>query len=65
MTVWALDGAAPVVHPTAWVHPDATVIGRVEPGPEVSVWPQTVLRGDTARSGWAHGRRSRTAQGTA
>jgi carbonic anhydrase/acetyltransferase-like protein (isoleucine patch superfamily) len=28
------------------VHPDATVIGRVELGPEVSIWPQAVLRGD-------------------
>ncbi|WP_409329238.1 gamma carbonic anhydrase family protein [Trujillonella humicola] len=46
MTLWALDGIAPVVHPTAWVHPDATVIGRVELGPEVSIWPQAVLRGD-------------------
>lgn len=46
MTVWALDGVAPTIHPTAWVHPDATVIGRVELGPEVSVWPQAVLRGD-------------------
>ncbi|MGY1772019.1 gamma carbonic anhydrase family protein [Blastococcus sp. SYSU D00813] len=46
MTLWALDGVAPVVHPTAWVHPDATVIGRVELGPEVSIWPQAVLRGD-------------------
>jgi carbonic anhydrase/acetyltransferase-like protein (isoleucine patch superfamily) len=46
MTLWALDGHAPVVHPTAWVHPDATVIGRVELGPEVSIWPQAVLRGD-------------------
>jgi carbonic anhydrase/acetyltransferase-like protein (isoleucine patch superfamily) len=46
VTLYALDGLAPVVHPTAWVHPDATVIGRVELGPEVSVWPQAVLRGD-------------------
>ena len=46
MTLWALDGVAPAVHPTAWVHPDATVIGRVELGPEASVWPQAVLRGD-------------------
>ncbi len=46
MTLYALDGIAPVVHPTAWVHPDATVIGRVELGPEVSIWPQAVLRGD-------------------
>jgi carbonic anhydrase/acetyltransferase-like protein (isoleucine patch superfamily) len=46
VTVYALDGVTPVIHPTAWVHPDATVIGRVELGPEVSVWPQAVLRGD-------------------
>jgi carbonic anhydrase/acetyltransferase-like protein (isoleucine patch superfamily) len=46
VTVWALDGVAPTIHPTAWVHPDATVIGRVELGPEVSIWPQAVLRGD-------------------
>jgi carbonic anhydrase/acetyltransferase-like protein (isoleucine patch superfamily) len=46
MGLWALDGLAPEVHPTAWVHPDATVIGRVWIGPEASVWPQAVLRGD-------------------
>jgi carbonic anhydrase/acetyltransferase-like protein (isoleucine patch superfamily) len=46
MAIYALDGVAPVLHPTAWVHPDATVIGRVELGPEVSIWPQAVLRGD-------------------
>lgn len=46
MAVYALDGVAPTIHPTAWVHPDATVIGRVELGPEASVWPQAVLRGD-------------------
>lgn len=46
MSVWALDGAVPAIHPTAWVHPDATVIGRVELGPDVSIWPQAVLRGD-------------------
>jgi carbonic anhydrase/acetyltransferase-like protein (isoleucine patch superfamily) len=46
MAIYALDGVAPRIHPTAWVHPDATVIGRVELGPEVSVWPQAVLRGD-------------------
>jgi carbonic anhydrase/acetyltransferase-like protein (isoleucine patch superfamily) len=46
VALYALDGVAPVVHPTAYVHPDATVIGRVELGPEASVWPQAVLRGD-------------------
>jgi carbonic anhydrase/acetyltransferase-like protein (isoleucine patch superfamily) len=46
VALYALDGVSPVVHPTAYVHPDATVIGRVELGPESSVWPQAVLRGD-------------------
>ena len=46
MSIWALDGVAPEVDPTAWVHPDATVIGRVRIGPGASIWPQAVLRGD-------------------
>lgn len=46
MALWALDGVSPSIHPTAWVHPDATVVGRVELGADVSVWPQAVLRGD-------------------
>jgi carbonic anhydrase/acetyltransferase-like protein (isoleucine patch superfamily) len=46
VTLWALDGVAPDVHPTAWVHPEATVIGRVRIGAEASIWPQAVLRGD-------------------
>ena len=36
----------PVVHPEAYVHEDATVIGRVELGASTSVWPGAVLRGD-------------------
>jgi carbonic anhydrase/acetyltransferase-like protein (isoleucine patch superfamily) len=46
VALYALDGIAPVIHPTAYVHPDATVIGHVELGPEASIWPQAVLRGD-------------------
>ena len=40
------EGKRPRIHPTAWVHPMATVIGDVELGPEVSIWPGAVLRGD-------------------
>nr|WP_208406822.1 gamma carbonic anhydrase family protein [Amycolatopsis granulosa] len=36
----------PSIHPSAFVHPDATVIGDVRIGPDASVWPQAVLRGD-------------------
>ena len=38
----------PKVHPTAFVHSHAVVIGDVEIGPEASIWPGTVLRGDDA-----------------
>jgi carbonic anhydrase/acetyltransferase-like protein (isoleucine patch superfamily) len=36
----------PVIHPTAWVHPTAVVIGNVTLEADVSVWPGAVLRGD-------------------
>lgn len=36
----------PLVHPTAWIHPTAVVIGEVTIGPRVSVWPGAVIRGD-------------------
>ncbi|MBI5610479.1 MAG: gamma carbonic anhydrase family protein [Deltaproteobacteria bacterium] len=36
----------PHIHPTAWVHPAAVVIGEVELGPYVTVWPGAILRGD-------------------
>ncbi len=42
----AYRGVAPRIHPTAWVHASAVVIGDVELGPHVSIWPGCVLRGD-------------------
>ncbi len=42
----SLDGLDPVIDPTAWVHESAVVIGEVELGPRVSIWPTAVLRGD-------------------
>lgn len=36
----------PAVDPTAYVHPDAAVIGNVMLGPGSSVWPGAVIRGD-------------------
>jgi carbonic anhydrase/acetyltransferase-like protein (isoleucine patch superfamily) len=44
--IYALDEFEPEIHELAYVHPDAVVIGRVTLGPESSVWPTTVLRGD-------------------
>jgi carbonic anhydrase/acetyltransferase-like protein (isoleucine patch superfamily) len=47
--IYALGDDEPEIHETAFVHPDAVVIGRVRIGPESSVWPCAVLRGDHGR----------------
>jgi carbonic anhydrase/acetyltransferase-like protein (isoleucine patch superfamily) len=39
---------APRIAPDAYLAADATVVANVEIGPESSVWPQAVLRGDVA-----------------
>ena len=44
--IYALDDQIPSIHPDAYVHPDAVVIGSVTIGAESSVWPGAVLRGD-------------------
>lgn len=44
--IWALDDEAPEIHPTAWIAPDAQIIGRVRIGPRASVWFGAILRGD-------------------
>ncbi len=46
MALYALADQVPEVHPDAFVHPDATVIGSVLIGAEASIWPGVVLRGD-------------------
>jgi len=38
----------PTIHPSAFVHDGAFVIGDVTLGARASVWPTAVLRGDTA-----------------
>jgi carbonic anhydrase/acetyltransferase-like protein (isoleucine patch superfamily) len=47
--IYALGEYEPDIDATAFVHPDAVVIGRVRIGPEASVWPGAVLRGDHGR----------------
>lgn len=47
MPVYALDDLIPQISPLAYVSPDAVVIGDVRIGPEASIWPGAVLRGDT------------------
>ena len=49
MAIYALGDRVPQIDPSAFVHPDATVIGSVVIGAESSVWPRAVLRGDTSR----------------
>jgi carbonic anhydrase/acetyltransferase-like protein (isoleucine patch superfamily) len=44
--VFALGDRVPSIDPSAFVHPDAVVIGSVTIGPESTVWPGAVLRGD-------------------
>jgi carbonic anhydrase/acetyltransferase-like protein (isoleucine patch superfamily) len=44
--IYALGAVEPRVHPDAYIHPDAILIGDVEIGAEASVWPGAVLRGD-------------------
>jgi carbonic anhydrase/acetyltransferase-like protein (isoleucine patch superfamily) len=46
MAIYALGDQVPDIHPGAYVHPDAVVIGSVTIGAESSVWPHAVLRGD-------------------
>jgi carbonic anhydrase/acetyltransferase-like protein (isoleucine patch superfamily) len=49
LPVYALGDAEPRIHPSAYVHPDAVVIGQVEIGAESTIWPAAVLRGDDGR----------------
>jgi carbonic anhydrase/acetyltransferase-like protein (isoleucine patch superfamily) len=44
--IYALGDQVPVIHPDAFVHPDAVVIGSVWIGAESTIWPGAVLRGD-------------------
>ncbi|GEL26789.1 gamma carbonic anhydrase family protein [Pseudonocardia sulfidoxydans NBRC 16205] len=46
MPIYALGDLEPDIHPDAYVHPDAVVIGDVRIGADATVWPTAVLRGD-------------------
>jgi len=46
MPVYALGERVPQIHPDAFIHPDAVVIGSVYIGANSTVWPGAVLRGD-------------------
>jgi phenylacetic acid degradation protein len=44
--IYAFNGSVPVVHPTAFVHPQAVVTGSVIIGKHVYIGPGAALRGD-------------------
>lgn len=46
MAIYALGDRVPQIDASAYVHPEAVVIGDVVIGPESGVWPCAVLRGD-------------------
>ena len=47
--IYSIDGVVPVVDPTAYVHPTATLIGDVIVGANCYVGPGASLRGDMGR----------------
>jgi carbonic anhydrase/acetyltransferase-like protein (isoleucine patch superfamily) len=46
MPIYALGDQVPQIDPTAYIAPEAVIIGNVTIGSESSVWPGAVLRGD-------------------
>ena len=46
MPIYVLGDRVPRIHPDAFIHPDAVIIGDVRIGAMSSVWPSAVLRGD-------------------
>jgi len=49
MPCYRIDGVTPVVHPSAYVHPTAVLIGDLHVGPDCYVGPCASLRGDFGR----------------
>ena len=47
--VYSIDGIVPVVHPSAFVHPSAVLIGDVIVGARAYIGPAACLRGDFGR----------------
>ncbi|MBF0400960.1 MAG: gamma carbonic anhydrase family protein [Magnetococcales bacterium] len=46
MPIYPYQGIFPTIDPTAFVHPDAVVIGDVHIGAYSSIWPGVIIRGD-------------------
>jgi carbonic anhydrase/acetyltransferase-like protein (isoleucine patch superfamily) len=48
--IYEFNGIKPVVHETAFIHPQAAVTGQVVIGRDVYIGPGAAIRGDWARS---------------
>ena len=46
MAIYALGSREPKIHESAFIHPEAVIIGSVEIGAESTIWAGAVLRGD-------------------
>lgn len=46
MNLRAFEQHTPVINPSAYIDETAVIIGDVQIGPEASIWPLCVLRGD-------------------
>lgn len=44
--IMEFEGKAPKIHPSAFVAPNATIIGDVEIGPDANIWFNVVIRAD-------------------
>lgn len=49
VTIAAINGKAPQIHPSAFIAPGCRIIGDVEVGPDASIWYNCVLRADVNR----------------
>ena len=50
MPLYALGDRLPTIHASAFVHPDAVIIGDVTIGALSTVWPTAVLRAQQMQS---------------
>ncbi|MGG7440736.1 transferase hexapeptide repeat family protein [Chryseobacterium arthrosphaerae] len=46
MNIYSYHGIRPIIRPSAYIHPQAVIIGNVEIGEEVYIGPNAVIRGD-------------------
>ena len=46
MPIYALGDQEPSIHPSAFVMPEAVIIGRVKIGAGATIWSGAVLRAD-------------------